>query len=470
MKLGLSFRWVALFGVAPQFGPSKPLRGDFMSEVYTHQEVTGGDVPSTQALQFHHAVDFIGVGVPSPDPLKSSQAYSYSAVNSSSGFYNPRWRDQVRYGQSATTAFSGTKYTARLGFHAYGTEEHWTYPGQSLQCFYKEDTGLIFNGVPWALVVPVVPDDVRSRVTNRVISKFLSKCQESRTAFEAGQDFGDYEETLRSIHRPLNSLSQALNSYLSALTKRRRGIRRKVLLRKVLADTYLEFRLGWLPLVDDVASALVKCGETRAPFANVVATAGEDFNASESDVSFSLPSGFENQLRPHAKISDRSTFLLRYKGAIRTGTDSNGKVSAAQELQLLPRNWLPTAWDLLPYSWIADYFTNIGDMIQSLTFVYGDLIWAQKTELVQRKNDVHDLWISNPNIVTDLAPPWTQIKHTPYVIPDRTTYLLRHVERSVLLPDDLFARFQFRIPHSKYPFYNIAALLFSRATKLIPFF
>lgn len=390
--------------------------------------------------------------------------------NSLSGFKNPFWRSQVRLGQGATTNCSGVSFTEDLGWHRWGRFD-WviqpSIPGR--QWLIKYDVGMRFAS-PIASTGGYIapPSDTVTRVTNRVIQKFLDACQSARSAFEAGQDFGEYKETLESIHRPLHSLSDKLTSYLSSLEKAKKRYKRSPILRKVLADTYLEFHFGWMPLVDDIASAIVKCGSIRPPRIPINVSASEDFRGVVGQTSLSM-TGHTGDTHPFVRTRDHSSYKLRYRGSINTGVDANGRTSGVQELQLLPRNWLPTAWDLLPYSWIADYFTNIGEMIQSLCFVFSDLAWAQKTSIVKRTFSYCDV-VDGSYYYWNVTPGLQRLSAYAYNIPATTTFTRQDWSRSILLPSDLFPRFQFRIPSSKYPYYNLAALLSSRAKKLVPFF
>jgi hypothetical protein len=45
---------------------------------------------------------------------------------------------------------------------------------------------------------------------------------------------------------------------------------------------------------------------------------------------------------------------------------------------LHPSNWLPTAWELLPYSFVYDYFANIGDIINAATVQQSDMTFGNR--------------------------------------------------------------------------------------------
>jgi hypothetical protein len=44
-----------------------------------------------------------------------------------------------------------------------------------------------------------------------------------------------------------------------------------------------------------------------------------------------------------------------------------------------PSEFVPTAWELLPYSFLVDYFTNIGDILSSSVTSTARLAWSNRT-------------------------------------------------------------------------------------------
>lgn len=229
-----------------------------------------------------------------------------------------------------------------------------------------------------------------------------------------------------------------------------------------------------LPLVDDIASAVVKCGTFRFPTVPVKSSSSEPYSVSDTivNVDSSFSPSYPGWVHPSAHTRKRSVYKLRYKGAVRTHSDPNGRSSSVRELQLLPQNWLPTAWDLLPYSWIADYFTNIGEIISGLSFVFSDLAWAQKTARSVTEQVMHDSFMRSPDpFAGQLSSFYSRKIFIPYSYDAaNSAYSITRWSRDVLVSSDLVPRFTFRIPQSKFPYLNIAALLFSHASELLPFF
>jgi hypothetical protein len=385
-----------------------------------------------------------------------------SYVSSASGFKNPTWRDQVRRGSNATTTFNGTAYDVRQSSFVSGTVENLYF-----DILTKKQGFTKTEGYGYANVFPPPlgnPSSVATSVNNRAIRKFLDRYQQIKSSIEGGQDIGEIRETLHSVLHPLNSLKESMVHYLSALKKGRNGKKSPKALRKVLSDTYLEFHFGWQPLADDIAQLIADAGRTRFSSYPIDATASAVYSGQTSERSFTI--GFLDSTTHRYSTTDKYT--VRYKGKVRSNAGNDGLVSVAQALRLTPENWLPTAWDLLPYSWIADYFVNIGDILQGLAFVNADLIWGCRTQRNVSTNKFNELVFNTPPPVTGVDS--NILNYNRSIRGGNAELVVRTVLRTSFSGDDLVPSIEFKIPTSKYPFLNVGALLLQRSKGLVPFF
>jgi hypothetical protein len=259
-----------------------------------------------------------------------------------------------------------------------------------------------------------------------------------------------------------------LLSYFSSLTKAKNRYKRSApSLAKALADTYLEFHFGVQPLVDDVAQVIADADRFRFVEYPVSASAHEKFQGASSTFTpfiglwASTPSASQG-------IVSNGTYSVRYKGAVKSGCSASGRLGHVQALRLLPKDWLPTAWDLLPYSWIADYFANIGDILQALSFCFQDLTWGCKTIRTETVTKVSDFSLKSPFVPDPSI--YVVVSDDRWAYGGSSTFSVKTFSRSALVSSDLIPRFHFRIPTGKYPYLNLAALLIGRARKLVPFF
>jgi hypothetical protein len=380
------------------------------------------------------------------------------------GVTNPYWRNQVRHGESATTPASGVLYSDSTEYLTFGG--HQEYNNARDNWSVDVSTGgydRLNNGGNASLVVsPSISDDV----TARAISDLLNDAKSKMSAFEAGQDLGELRETIHSCLHPMQSIRDHVLGYFDVLQKKRRG-RRKVSLPKALSDTYLEFRFGWNPLASDVADAIAKIPFNRPSVQAIHGKAHRVVDSNSSD-SLPLPMDGEGTIRTSYNWKSTSKFSVKYMGAIWTRADHGaGRIPLAQSLQVLPRDWLPTAWDLIPYSWIADYFTNIGDIINAACFPSSLMAWCACTSVTQyvsqRTVAEQAFGFTEPPFVTDYKTKYFCYGGNRRVSEKRFT-------RSPINPLDLMPPLRIRIPVSSRPWENMGALMLSRSRSLTPFF
>jgi hypothetical protein len=147
----------------------------------------------------------------------------------------------------------------------------------------------------------------------------------------------------------------------------------------------------------------------------------------------------------------------------RNEVDSAGRAPIAQVLQLDLPHALPTVWDLLPYSFLVDYFTNVGDIIRAYSLVGNNLRWCCKTTLDETRVDYSvdldkaDMYLRRP------GPTWV----LEGVRGGYTAWgTARLIHRLSVSPAQLVPKFAFSIPVSTRPWENMAALFATRALPL----
>lgn len=124
---------------------------------------------------------------------------------------------------------------------------------------------------------------------------------------------------------------------------------------KILADAWLEFHFGWEPLVKDIFHA-TQILQTPMTGKTVEARSGVPFNLRDYRKPYS-----ESYLRQSEGI------MLCKIGCELEVTDHNAYV--ANRLGLTnPAAW---AWELIPFSFVVDWFTTVGSFINQWTDLDG---------------------------------------------------------------------------------------------------
>lgn len=383
----------------------------------------------------------------------------YKQANTVNGIKLPNWQAIIKAGNNATTGLTGTKYDLPASFATCGLE--WS----RFDGLAYEDYGDEYFGYPLypdvSLLGASPPASLVTTVTNRCIRKFLDRAEAIRSSVEAGQDFGEYKETLHGMISPLSQLRKHVLSYFPKVKKLRRLYKDARSLTKALADTYLEWTFGWKPLVSDIAQAYVGL-QNRSRF-----TDRQAIRVSATD-SFQLLAPVARLLATISTarvwINSRVTgeYSVVMYGMIRTGAGTDGLVTRKQVLQLDLPHFVPTIWDLIPYSFIVDYFVNVGDIIRSLSVVDSVFMWGGQDTVTSTHADYGGVYLEY------FAQPSYMRLQSSFAYGGNTRMTQRSIVRSVLVPAGLIPRVQFQLPLSSKPWENMGAIMASRLAPLVP--
>jgi len=149
------------------------------------------------------------------------------------------------------------------------------------------------------------------------------------------------------------------NSYQEQRALTKYGQRQEF--QKFMADTWLEYSYGWKPLlmeVNDSMKAVAKhCVERQNVLLSVIATAA--FENPEVNVT-SKANGYDVRFQ---RIENRKERLIvnYYK--------PESVLNALNNFGVL--NPLEVAWELIPFSFVVDWFIPVGDAIRNLTSTVG---------------------------------------------------------------------------------------------------
>jgi hypothetical protein len=199
--------------------------------------------------------------------------------------------------------------------------------------------------LPWVSVENLSYERLRAKIYDRVA---------------AGVDFAEHRQAIGMI---VSTATTLLNTYLAVRQGRfgdaAKALRMKFLPKRVskfksAGNNWLEFHFGWEPLIGDMYDAI-----------KVIA---------DPVKSYSLERG-------RATIRGfKQTAAVDYGSVIESWT-ANGSLSVTQGVRLKfaspgashtldqwgINNPLVIAWELVPFSFVVDWFVNVGDFLQSQT-------------------------------------------------------------------------------------------------------
>jgi hypothetical protein len=224
-------------------------------------------------------------------------------------------------------------------------------------------------------------------VDNLARASFYKKLRNLHTQFEGYIFLGELEETLHMLRNPFVGIRNLSKDFLDTLRKRKRANPKKWL--NDIGSAWLEQSFGWNPLMNDISDAVKAFERLTNPAVDTIrisAGAKKRYDTTSSLVTMYRP-GYEAQFDGgnfyHLDASFKlESHIVRYKGAVR----SQVKAPSWQNDDLFgfkPQNFIPAAWELLPWSFLADYFTNIGDILNSSITSSKDLVYVNRSVIVE---------------------------------------------------------------------------------------
>lgn len=301
-----------------------------------------------------------------PGPIAYVDCYT-----SRSGVSMPDWKTRIRQGRNATT-----NYDADFSQHSSSPAVQLLHgnnrtDGASSGNEYITRTGSHITAPP---PLPNLQD--LTLATNIASTRFYKDLENVLTLFAGGTFLGELRETLHMIRRPGQALRKGVGSYLEALKKGRRGSRLQR--ERFLRSTWLEYSFGWSPFLSDLREAADYLEKRQDQLVQELIPV---FGMGESKgVTF----GFNNYVTGGGNLycPYRTTWtsIQVYAGAV-SSRASNTTLLNANNLGLSPRSFVPTIWEVMPWSFAIDYFTNIGDVISAWSNQNVGLAWGRDTKV-----------------------------------------------------------------------------------------
>jgi len=310
----------------------------------------------------------------SSSSIKSASSVGPTTVKRT-GTGCPGWRKKIKNGENATTNLDWSNCEL-LGYSAGSINVDW------FSSFYQKDAFDRVDGAISHINEPFGPGATQQSLTavdNQALRKFLNRIQAYRTQFQGMIFFGEGHKTLAMIRNPAAQLRQGISQYLRSLSKGPKLTKTQLL--RVAANTWLEMAYGWKPLIFDIESgikaysSLGKKIQTR----EIKSSYKDDLSGSSSQSSVAV-GGF-----CYAKqtSTQHTTGSVKYYGKIKDSVSVLPDDHIMRHFGFTPEQFIPTLWELTPWSFLVDYFTNIGEILDAAATFTSDLAWSSKTMRVE---------------------------------------------------------------------------------------
>jgi hypothetical protein len=217
----------------------------------------------------------------------------------------------------------------------------------------------IASNLEMSIVAATQPNDAQA--SNKALSRFVSKLRDSQSA-SAAVTLAEWSQSHNMI---VKRATQLLNAAKSIRALRRgdvahleafdlkipKGFRSKA---KGSANLWLEYHFGWSPLVQDIYNAV-----------QVLSSAPPSFGIRASG----------RWLEPINSLQGTNPLYKRigsYECKTLVGAEvyvSNPNMALANQLGFI--NPATVAWELVPFSFIVDWFLPVGELLGSFTDLLG---------------------------------------------------------------------------------------------------
>lgn len=369
----------------------------------------------------------------------------YDSFLSKNGTRNPGYKRRIRTALEAGTDYS---VTARTTGPISGRLTGSYMLSPTNQRFRQTAFGNIGSGGNSVPTLPNRPDfsavDIQARMG------FLRKVRQARGGFQSGVFLGELRETIHTITRPGQGIRAAIDAYHRDVKKRVRGVRTARAIGKALSGSWLETSLAIKPMLMDVDDAMRTIAGSQLVYGQPLSFTAKDDTQSHESVKTCSFSGTSLSFVYTPVLHSKR--LVKYKGLV-AWESANLASSWRSDWGLTLRDFIPTVYEVIPYSWLVDYFSNLGEIVNGLTTGAVSLRWGSKVVVTDAKysfENIQPRFIGGPNYRE------TEITLTSIRLPDiRRFDFTRNVVTSVSIS---FADFRLSLPGNWMQWANIGAL------------
>jgi hypothetical protein len=313
------------------------------------------------------------------------------------GADDPHWKSKVKRGQNATNYLSASS----------NSQDY--YPGEAMAKAvaggYLGKTCYTSTGSPKPVNAPSVVN--ASKLQNANISaatNILKKIQSETQSFSGTTFLGELREGIHMLRHPAEALAGELNRHAKRLSKRRPKfwydkrqdrIRERKLkplsksekselksFSQLVANSWLEAVFGWAPLLSDIQGiAESSFNKFNEPVIKRLTGYGEESTTlvMHKERTAGIASIYYQYIDDQTSTR-QVIYTVGYRRKLDSSSNGFQRVIANSGLGSW-RDAVPAAWELLPWSFLIDYFSNIGDVINAACVSTTDVAWCRRTTI-----------------------------------------------------------------------------------------
>lgn len=304
-------------------------------------------------------------------------------LGSRSGTSLPGFRSIIRAGGNANTDFTSDResysmkpMSQEIRYHRLDNQ------GSAIERY----SGLRSN--PPSLYPHLAVDT--AGLGNEVLTRLQDRIRAERSNMNGMLLLGELRETIHMIRHPAEAITRGAQKLLLNLNKGKKrvaGLSPKYMSSewtKIFSGTILEANFGWAPLLSDVKALAVTAAKIvhREPHRRMISSTGHREAVASGTYVIKSVDDLRFSMGTRVTWTDKTEFAMRMQACmnIQQHVAESAIKRASNELGFTAENVVSTVYNLIPLSFLADYISNLGDIIDGATTDTSNVLWSSRTE------------------------------------------------------------------------------------------
>lgn len=209
-----------------------------------------------------------------------------------------------------------------------------------------------------------LPGSISAQGTRNCFNKFVDRMNSAQQSLQALVSVGEARESYRMIKSPLRDLVSLSTRYVSKTYWKANGMKKLRAAPKEIAQAinaaYLEYTFGVKPLLSDIKSTTKAFYNQRDSYTQVkrVSARATERSSTPPQETASWGSRYVGGFRTVSTDYENKLQYIAYITA--SAPVSPGESPFLRDLGLTTSDFIPSLYELLPWSFVLDYFVDIG--------------------------------------------------------------------------------------------------------------
>lgn len=324
----------------------------------------------------------------------------YTSTGSRSGQSVPGFREIIRAGGNASSPYtlenSKLLYQESGNASAFGRGPIPVNPGGARGYLSEQFTGF----VPYESTDITHLSVTAGKAEAIALTQIYRKIESEQSHLAGASTLAEGVDVLRQFGKPFNALVDLTNRRLNRLALESRGLKGTIAFRRVkwaqiVASTYLEYAFGLAPLIEDTRKTAeayarwqLEAEKGLSQLRSKAVGRGESETASSTVTNMRAGSSNTLEFAVHTRTvtKEKVQYVCGLKATPIADLGSNDRL--IQLLGFEPRKWVPAIWEVVPWSFLIDYCTNVQNILEAASANVSGVTWISRTVTKQTTREV----------------------------------------------------------------------------------